>query len=103
MRSPAERAVWVIAAAALVVCTAAAWWTSDQWLPHAKPWAQNAWRTLTRPGPETLPKKPKTAAQGSAPAPEFAAHPRRCVQDGHTLLTDQPCPPGSQEQPVGGR
>ena len=107
MRSPRERALWIVLAAALLAAATAAWWTSAQWAPHAGPWAGQAWRKLTRPGPETLPLDKRTAssagtpraARGAASAP---AAPRKCLRDGHTTYTDQPCPPGSQEQAVDG-
>ncbi len=105
MRSRTERAIWAIAAVALVGGAVAAWWTSEQWLPQAEPWVQQTWRKVTRPGPDTLPQKQKAAAQaseGTAPAPALAATPRKCVQNGRTLYTDQPCPAGSQEKALDG-
>lgn len=107
MRSPRERALWTILAALLVAAVAAAWWTADQWLPHAGPWTEQAWKKITRPGADTLPPgKQRDAAQaraarGSAPEP-VAPPPRKCVKDGRTTYTDQPCPKGTQEQPVDG-
>lgn len=107
MRSRTERTVLTTIAVVLLAAAAAAWWTADQWLPHAGPWAQQAWKAATRPGPGTLPpgKQPATAqprsAQGAASAP-VAPQPRKCVVDGRTTYTDQPCPKGSQELPVDG-
>lgn len=112
MRSRTERTVLTAIAVALVAAAAAAWWTRDQWLPHAGPWSEQAWKKITRPGPDTLPPDKKAAAQrsgantgatgpqggASAPAPQ----PRKCLQNGRTIYTDQPCPKGSQEQPVDG-
>lgn len=106
MRSPRERALWSILAALLLAAAAAAWWTADQWLPHAGPWTQQAWKKITRPGSDSLPpdKRPAAqarSAQGGASGP-VAPQPRKCMQDGRTIYTDQPCPQGSQEQPVDG-
>ena len=106
MRSPTERALLTALALALVAA-AAAWWTADQWLPHAGPWSEQAWKTITRPGADTLPPgKQQPAAQarsakGTASQP-VAPQPRKCVRDGRTSYTDQPCPKGSQELPVDG-
>lgn len=107
MRSPRERALWSTLAVLVLAAAAAAWWTADQWIPHAGPWTEQAWKTVTRPGPGTLPpgKQPPAAqarsAQGGASAP-LAPEPRKCVQDGRTIYTDQPCPKGSRELPVDG-
>lgn len=108
MRSRTERTVLTAVAVALVAAAAAAWWTSDQWLPHAGPWTEQAWQKITRPGPDTLPpgKQQQPAAQaraanGGASEP-VAPQPRKCVKDGRTTYTDQPCPKGSQELPVDG-
>ena len=99
-----ERIAWGALAALAVAGAAAAWWTADQWLPHAGPWAQQAWRKITRPGPETLPPgqagRPAPAAQGAASAPP---PPRKCVDaQGRTVYTDQPCPRGAREHGVDG-
>ena len=40
-------------------------------------------------------------AQAGASQP-VAPQPRKCVRDGRTTYTDQPCPKGSQELPVDG-
>jgi hypothetical protein len=107
MRSPRERALWSLLALVLLAAAAAAWWTAEQWLPQAGPWTEQAWRKITRPGPETLPsgKRPPAAqaaaAQGGASAPA-APQPRKCVKDGRTTYTDAPCPRGSLELPVDG-
>lgn len=108
MRSPRERAFWSVLAVLVLAAAAAAWWTADQWLPHAGPWAEQAWKKMTRPGPETLPpgKQPPAAqgaraAHGGASEPR-APQPRKCVKDGRTTYTDQPCPKGTQELPVDG-
>ena len=107
MRSRTERTVLTTIALVLVAAAAAALWTRDQWLPHAGPWAERAWKEIARPGPYTLPPgkqqtaAPAGAAQGSASQPA-AAQPRKCVQDGRTTYTDQPCPKGAQELPVDG-
>ena len=106
MRSPRERAFWSVLAVLLFAAVAAAWWTHERWLPHAGPWLEQAWRKTTRPGPDTLPPgkqpaQPAGTAQGGASQP-MAAQPRKCVQDGRTTYTDQPCPKGAQELPVDG-
>ena len=107
MRSRTERTVLTTMARVRGAAAAAALWTRDQWLPHAGPWTEQAWKKITRPGPDTLPPgkqqtaAPAGAAQGSASQPA-AAQPRKCVQDGRTTYTDQPCPKGAQEQPVDG-
>ena len=108
MRSPRERAFWSVLAAVLLAAVVAAWWTSDQWLPHAGPWTEQAWKKVTRPGPDTLPpgKQPPPGAaaratQGGA-SEALAPRPRKCVRDGRTTYTDQPCPKGAQELPVDG-
>ena len=105
MRSPTERALWAAVAVALLAAAAAGWWTADQWLPQAGPTLQDAWRKTTRPGPDTLPPDRKAVqgaqpAQGAASAP--APRPRKCVQGSRIIYTDQPCPPGSQEQGLDG-
>jgi hypothetical protein len=109
MRSRTERALWTALAVALAAGAGAAWWTADQWGPHAGPWARQAWRKITRPGPETLPPHAGAAARGRAAVPSAQAAastparpPRKCVRDGRTTYTDQPCLPGSQEQAVEG-
>jgi hypothetical protein len=109
MRSRTERTVLTAIAVALVAAAAAAWWTRDQWVPHAGPWSEQVWKKVTRPGADTLPpgKKPPgqltqaRSAQGAASQP-VAPQPRKCVRDGRTSYTDQPCPKGSQELPVDG-
>ena len=107
MRGRTERTVLTVIALALVAAAAAAWWTRDQWLPHAGPWSEQAWKKITRPGADTLPPgKQQPAAQarsakGAASEP-MAPQPRKCVRDGRTTYTDQPCPKGSQELPVDG-
>ena len=105
MRSRTERTGLAVIAVALLAAAAAAWWSRDAWLPHAGPWAQQAWRKATRPGPETLPPSKRVDAGKSASggaAPSAAATPRKCVKDGRVTYTDEPCPPGSREQPVEG-
>lgn len=107
MRSTRERALWSLLAALLLAAAAAAWWTADQWLPQAGPWAEQAWKKITRPGPESLPPDKRPAATQARPAQAGASQPvapqpRKCVRDGRTTYTDQPCPKGSQELPVDG-
>ena len=106
MRSPQERALWSIAGVLLVAGAAAAWWTADQWLPHAGPWTEQAWKKITRPGAESLPPDKRPAAQArpaqAGASQPVAPQPRKCVRDGRTTYTDQPCPKGSQELPVDG-
>lgn len=109
MRRPLQRAFWIVLA--LLLVAGAAWWTHDHWgryAAEAAPWAQRAWVKLTRPGPDTLPADRKSSSQaggqgarGAASAPVVPT-PRKCVQDGRTTYTDQPCPPGSQEQLLDG-
>jgi hypothetical protein len=107
MRSPRERAFWSVLAFVLLVGAAAAWWTADQWLPHAGPWTEQAWKKITRPGADTLPPGKQRAAaqaresQGGASQPQ-PVQPRKCIKDGRVTYTDQPCPKGTQEQPVDG-
>ena len=107
MRSRTERTVLTVIALAVVAAAAAAWWTRDQWLPHAGPWSHTVWKKITRPGPESLPpdKRPPgtqaRATRGTASEP-VAPQPRKCVQDGRTVYTDQPCPKGSEELTVDG-
>jgi len=109
MLSRGQRAALAILAVAALAAAAAAWWTAPQWVPHAGPWAQQAWRKLTRPGPETLPQGKagrtdpagrRTAADAAQAAPPPA--PRKCVRGASVVYTDQPCPPGSREEAVDG-
>ena len=107
MRSRTERTVLTTIALVLVAAAAAALWTRDQWLPHAGPWTEQAWKKITRPGPDTLPPgKQQPAAQArsanSGASEPVAPQPRKCVKDGRTTYTDQPCPKGTQELPVDG-
>lgn len=105
MRSRTERIALTAIAVVVVAAAAAAWWTRDAWLPHAGPWSGQMWRKITRPGPDTLPpdKRPAQAQPARSGASEPAAPPpRKCVKDGRTTYTDQPCPRGSQELPVDG-
>ena len=105
MRSRTERTVLTAIAVLVVAAAAAAWWTRDAWLPHAGPWAEQAWQKITRPGSDTLPpdKRPAQGQPARSGASEPAApQPRKCVQDGRTIYTDQPCPKGTQELPVNG-
>lgn len=105
MRSRTERSALTAIAVVVVAAAAAAWWTSDAWLPRAGPWSEQVWKKVTRPGPDTLPpdKRPTQAqaARTGASAPA-APQPRKCVKEGRTTYTDQPCPGGSQELPVDG-
>ena len=105
MRSRTERTVLTAIAVVLVAAAAAAWWTADRWRPHAGPWAAQAWKKITRPGPDTLPPE-KRAAQArparSGGSEPIAPPPRKCLKDARATYTDQPCPPGSQEQLVDG-
>jgi hypothetical protein len=104
MRSPRERALWTALAVALAAAAGAAWWTADQWLPHAGPWLERSWRSSTRPGPDSLPPERRAAsAQASADAASApATQARKCLQGGRTVYTDQPCPSGSAERPLEG-
>ena len=107
MRSRRERAVLTALAAALVAAAVAAWWTVDLWWPQTGPWTAQAWKKITRPGPESLPPDKRPAAAQARPAQTGASQPvapqpRKCVRDGRTTYTDQPCPKGSQELPVDG-
>lgn len=102
MRHARQRAAVLIVALALVAA-ALAWWKADQWLPQARPWIDQTWSKLSRPGEDSLPPEKKSAAAGargaaSAPAPQM----RKCIQGGRTVYTDEACPPGSQEQKVEG-
>ena len=100
----------LLIATAVGTAAAAAWWTRDAWLPHAGPWAGQAWQHLHRLAPDMVPPGPAPQAQpargpasASAPAVTPAAPPlRKCVQDGRTTYTDQPCPASAQERPVDG-
>jgi len=105
MLSRGERIAWGAAAAVAIAGAVAAWWTADQWTPHAGPWAAQAWRTITRPGPGTLPpgkaaRTPPAAGAATAPLPP---PPRKCVDaQGRATYTDRPCPGGMREQGVDG-
>lgn len=105
MRSRAERTLLTAIALVVIAAAAAAWWTRDAWLPHAGPWSEQVWKKLTRPGFDTLPPDKRSAqaqpARSGASGPT-APRPRKCVKDGRVTYTDQPCPPGSQEQTVDG-
>lgn len=104
MRNPWKPTLWALA---VLAAASAAWWTAGQWLPQVRPWAEKTWSQLTRPGADTLPTDKKAVqgsaagARGAASAP-VAPQPRKCLQGGRTTYTDQPCPPGSQEQAVDG-
>ncbi|MBS0477054.1 MAG: DUF4124 domain-containing protein [Proteobacteria bacterium] len=104
MLSPGERIALGGLAALAIAGAAAAWWTAEQWTPHAAPWAAQMWRKATRPGPDTLPRdktgRPAPAAQSVASAP--MVQPRKCVSNGQVTYTDQACPPGSRELAVDG-
>ena len=106
MRSPTERALWAAVAVALLAAAAAAWWTADQWLPQAGPTLQDAWRKTTRPGPDSLPPERRSAAATASPSADAASAPatqaRKCLVNGRTVYTDQPCPSGSAERPLEG-
>lgn len=106
MRSPRERALWTALAVALAAAAWAAWWTADQWLPHAGPWLERAWRSTTRPGPDSLPPQHRSAAATANPSADAASAPatqaRKCLVNGRTVYTDQPCPSGSAEKPLEG-
>lgn len=106
MRNPARRTLLATLVAALVAAAVVTWWTADRWLPQAGPWTEQAWKKITRPGPGSLPPGTQRAAPARAAAAgasqPVAPQPRKCVKDGRTTYTDQPCPPGSQEQVVDG-
>ena len=70
MLSRGERIFWGGLAAAVIAGAAAAWWTADQWTPHAAPWAAQMWRKITRPGPDTLPRD-----KAGRPTPPHRARP----------------------------
>jgi hypothetical protein len=105
MRSRTEKALWFFLALAAAAAAVLAWWTADQWLPQAQPWAGQALRRLTRPGPDTLPagapgKAAPAAGTAASPPP---APPRKCVDaQGRTTYTDQPCSGGTREHGVDG-
>ena len=92
----------ILSAALLLAAAAAAWWTSDQWLPQAGPWTEQAWKKITRPGPESLPPDKRPAAAQARPvqagaSQPVAPQPRKCVRDGRTtygrrtfLFADEP-------------
>ncbi|MCO5104999.1 MAG: DUF4124 domain-containing protein [Burkholderiaceae bacterium] len=101
MRSRTERTLWTALAVVLVLAAAAAWWTAERWAPHAGPWARQTWLAITRPSPP--PGHPRAAAEAASPKAAASAPaplPRKCVQGERTVYTDQPCPPGSKEQPM---
>ncbi len=104
MRSRKERALWTLLAIVLIAAATTAWWTAERWTPHAEPWARQTWRSMTRPSPPPGHVRSRTAttaadsAKAGASAP--AAPPRKCVQGGRTVYTDQACPPGSEERPL---
>ena len=109
MRSLRERAAWAALAVLVLAGALAAWWTREQWLPQAGPWAGQAWRKITRPGPETLPHDKagqlRPAAGGARAAAGRATEappPRKCLRGSSVVYTDQPCPPGSREEAVDG-
>ncbi|MBP8205430.1 MAG: DUF4124 domain-containing protein [Giesbergeria sp.] len=97
MLSPRQRTFWTLLAVLLLAAAVAAWWTRDHWADRVQPWAEQAWRKATRPGADTLPQDRKATPGAAASAP-VAPTPRKCLQAGRTIYTDQPCPPGSQEQ-----
>ena len=87
MLSRGERIAWGTLAAVVIAGAAAAWWTAEQWTPHAGPWAAQMWRKATRPGPDTLPRdkagRPAPAAQGAAGAASaLRVEQRKCVSNG---------------------
>lgn len=106
MRSARERTAWTILVVVLAAGAAVAWWKADQWLPQARPWAEKTWGQLMRPGEDSLPPEKKNAqgaaagvrGAASAPPPQL----RKCIQEGRTVYTDQPCAPGGQEHKVNG-
>ena len=103
MRSPQERAFWTVLAAVLIAAAAAAWWTAERWTPLAEPFAKQTWRSITRPSPP--PGHVRAPATGTPAAPKAGASapaplPRKCVQGGRTVYTDESCPPGSEERPL---
>ena len=103
MRSRRERAVWTLLAVAFIAATTAAWWTAERWTPHAKPWAKQTWRSITRPSPPPGHVRSRTAtaaAESHKAGAAAAAPPRKCVLGGRTVYTDQACPPGSEERPL---
>ena len=105
MRSRKEKALWFLLALVAAAAAVLAWWTADQWRPQVSPWAEQALRRLTRPGPDTLPAAaPRQGGptQGTAASPP-PAPPRKCVDaQGRTTYTDQPCPGGAREHGVEG-
>lgn len=105
MRSRKEKALWFLLALVAAAAAVLAWWTADQWRPQVSPWAEQALRRLTRPGPDTLPAaaaRPGGPTQGTAASPP-PAPPRKCVDaQGRTTYTDQPCPGGAREHGVEG-
>ena len=69
MRSRTERTVLTAIAVVLVAAAAAAWWAADRCRPHAGPWAAQAWKKITRPGPHTLPAGKRAPPARPAPPP----------------------------------
>lgn len=101
MRSPRERAFWIVLAVVVVAGAVAAWWTAERWTPLAGPWARQTWLAITRPSPPPgHPRAPAAAPSSKTGASAPAPLPHKCVQGGHTVYTDQSCPPGSEERPL---
>lgn len=110
MPIPARRRTLAIVLTLLGAAVVAAALTAERWSPQAGAWLQQGWQALTggddAPARNGGPSAPAATGQ-AAPVPADAAslagpRPRKCVQGGSVLYTDQPCPPGSTEQALEG-
>lgn len=110
MPIPARRRTLAIVLTLLAAAAVAAALTAERWTPQAGVWLQQGWQALTGADSASASRSGASAATGKAPsasAPADAAsvsapRPRKCVQGGSVLYTDQPCPPGSTEQALEG-
>ncbi|MFN3376312.1 MAG: DUF4124 domain-containing protein [Burkholderiaceae bacterium] len=110
----ARRRSQVLVLTLLAAAAVAAALTADRWTPQVGVWLQQGWQALIGAGsaPASRTGSPPAAgraaaASSPASAPADAAsvsapRPRKCVQGGSVLYTDQPCPPGSNEQALEG-
>lgn len=99
--------ILIAIAATLAVAAGVYAWRGPAVLDEVQDAAGALVKKASSPPPPTAAEQQRSHARRTAdakalgqPAPAPLLQPRKCVQNGKTIYTDEPCPAGSQEQIV---
>ena len=99
--------ILIAIAAALAVAAGVYAWRGQTLIGDVQDAAGALVKKVSSPPPPTAEEQKRSHARRAAdakaqgqPAPAPLLQPRKCVQNGKTIYTDEPCPAGSQEQIV---